>query len=188
MQTGEYSKRMGDIEELVRKAESIPDPDSRAAALELARAVMELHGAGLAKIIEILSEGGSSTIDSLVREDLISSLLVLHDLHPDNLETRVTQALDSVLPYLRSHGGDLEFLGIQEGTVRLRFQGSCRNCPGSAITAREVIENAIYGKAPDAAGVEIEGIAPRTAPADENLVQLEPGDGFPLTRVGRDGL
>ncbi len=45
-------------------------------------------------------------------------------------------ALDSVRPYLGSHGGDVELLGVDEdaGAVHLRLLGSCDGCPSSAVT------------------------------------------------------
>ena len=48
---------------------------------------------------------------------------------PPILESRVEQALERVRPYLRSHGGNVEMLGIAEGVVRLRMLGSCNGCP-----------------------------------------------------------
>ena len=35
------------------------------------------------------------------------------------------EALDSVRPYMESHGGDVELLGIEDGVARLRLEGSC---------------------------------------------------------------
>ena len=45
---------------------------------------------------------------------------------PCRVEERVREALDEVRPYLESHGGDVELLGVEDGVVRLRLQGSCR--------------------------------------------------------------
>ena len=73
----------------------------------------------------------------------MGGLLLLHGLHPLDLEARVRQALDKVRPYLRSHGGNVELLGVDEGVVRLRLEGSCHGCPSSAATMRQTIEEAI---------------------------------------------
>jgi Fe-S cluster biogenesis protein NfuA len=69
----------------------------------------------------------------------------------------VRQALDKVRPHLRSHGGDVELLGVVRGVVRLRMVGSCDGCPSSAAALRQAVEEAVAATAPDAAGVEVEG-------------------------------
>ena len=58
-------------------------------------------------------------------------------------------ALDEVRPYLASHGGDVELLGVEDGVVRLRLEGSCNGCPSSAMTLKLAIEEAIARAAPD---------------------------------------
>jgi Fe-S cluster biogenesis protein NfuA len=177
MPANEFQKRVAKIEELARKMELIADPEIRAGALELVQSVMELHGSALDRILEIAAEAGppgAGIIRSYAADDLVSSLLLLHDLHPDDLETRVVSALDRVRPYLKSHGGNLELLGIEEGKVRIRLQGSCKGCPGSAVTSKTAIETAIYEKAPDVVAIEVEGIldADRTPAKQDGLVQL----------------
>jgi Fe-S cluster biogenesis protein NfuA len=64
-----------------------------------------------------------------------------------------------VRPYLRSHGGSVELLGVDDGVVRLRLEGNCHHCPSSAVTMKQTIEEAILGKAPEVAAVEVEGMA-----------------------------
>jgi Fe-S cluster biogenesis protein NfuA/nitrite reductase/ring-hydroxylating ferredoxin subunit len=90
----------------------------------------------------------------------VSSLLLLHGLHPLDLETRVAQALEQVRPYMRSHGGGVDLLEITgEGVIRLRLEGTCHGCPSSRVTLKFAVEKAIYAAAPDAAGLEVEGSA-----------------------------
>ena len=86
-------------------------------------------------------------------------LLLLYGLHPVPLETRVMGALDKVRPYLDSHGGNVELLGVADGVVRLRLQGSCKTCPSSAMTLKLAIEEAVYAAAPDVAAIEAEGVS-----------------------------
>ena len=99
---------------------------------------------------------------------------MLYGLHPLDLETRVLQALAQVRPYLRSHGGNVELIGVRDGVVHLRLVGSCHGCPSSAITMRQTIEKAILGKAPDVIAIEVEGAAemPSVAPDGRALVAL----------------
>jgi Fe-S cluster biogenesis protein NfuA/nitrite reductase/ring-hydroxylating ferredoxin subunit len=89
---------------------------------------------------------------------------VLHDLHPQSTEERVLAALDRVRPYLGSHAGDVEYLGLdQDGTVRLRLAGSCDGCPSSAMTVKMAIEKGIEDVAPEVTKVEVEGMVPESA-------------------------
>jgi Fe-S cluster biogenesis protein NfuA/nitrite reductase/ring-hydroxylating ferredoxin subunit len=157
----EMQARVARVETLLDKVESLSDPNARATAEETVRAVVELYGEGLARIMELVAElGGENTLNALAADDLVSHLLLLHDLHPDDAETRVARALEGVRPYLRSHGGNVEFLGIDEGVARLRLQGSCNGCPSSTMTLKLAIEEAITKVAPDLNGIEAEGVAP----------------------------
>jgi Fe-S cluster biogenesis protein NfuA/nitrite reductase/ring-hydroxylating ferredoxin subunit len=90
-------------------------------------------------------------------DDLVASLLVLHGLHPLNVEMRIARALDRVRPYLGSHGGDVKLLGVNEGVVHLRLEGSCHGCPSSTVTMKLAIERAIEEAAPEVVRIEVEG-------------------------------
>ena len=136
-------ERIRRIEKLVERVGEIPDIESRKAAHELMEAVLELHGAGLERTLEILFESGESgkvAIRKLAADKLVSSLLVLHGLHPDDMETRVQQALGKM-------SGRAELLGIFEGVVRVRVTGD---------GLRESVEAAIREAVPDAAEVLVE--------------------------------
>ncbi len=161
------------IDELVRKIEAMSDPDARASAVELLQSLMELHGAGIDRMMEIAAQSGTAgaaIIEGFAEDELVRGLLLLYGLHPVALETRVVQALDKVRPYLHSHGGNVELLGIEDGAVRLRLQGSCKSCPSSAMTLKLAIEEAIYEAAPDVTAIEAEGVL--EPPAPSGLVTL----------------
>ncbi|HEX7177509.1 MAG TPA: NifU family protein [Pyrinomonadaceae bacterium] len=149
------------IEELVRKIEATADPEARSTGVELLQSLMELNGAGLERMMEMAAETGAAghaLIDGFGRDELVRGLLLLYGLHPVALETRVAEALVKVRPYLQSHGGNVEVLGIEDGVVRLRLQGSCKSCPSSAMTLKLAIEEAIYEAAPDVTSIEAEGV------------------------------
>jgi Fe-S cluster biogenesis protein NfuA len=172
----EPSEGMQRVEGLIRKIEGLPDPSARAAAVELMQSLMDFHGAGLDRLMEIVSEAGEAgyrIFDEFARDELVASLLLLYGLHPVPLEQRVMQALDKVRPYLDSHGGNVELLGIEAGVVRLRLQGSCKTCPSSSMTLKLAIEEAIYQAAPDVAAIEAEGVAEQPPAAPSNgFVQI----------------
>lgn len=153
--------RVARVETLLEEVESLPDSNARATAEETVRALVDLYGEGLARISELVAQlGGEDMLHALAADELVSHLLLLHGLHPVDVETRVAKALESVRPYLRSHGGNVELLGIDGGVARLRLQGSCNGCPSSAMTLKLAIEEAITKVAPDLDGIETEGVAP----------------------------
>ncbi len=156
------------IEELIRKIEAMSDPDARATGVELLQSLMELNASGIDRMMEMAAEtgaAGQALIDGFGRDEMVRGLLLLYGLHPVVLETRVAEALVKVRPYLQSHGGNVEVLGIEEGVVRLRLQGSCKSCPSSAMTLKLAIEEAIYEAAPDVTAIEAEGVLEPPAPS-----------------------
>lgn len=132
---------------------------------ELVRSVMALYGEGLERILDLVPE----RVRDLAGDEVVASLLVLHDLHPDDLATRVQAALDGVRPYLGSHAGGISVLSIEDGVVRLRLEGSCDGCPSSALTVRNAVEGAILAAAPDVVAVETEGMV---EPGEPELLQI----------------
>jgi Fe-S cluster biogenesis protein NfuA/nitrite reductase/ring-hydroxylating ferredoxin subunit len=133
---------------------------ARERAEELVRLTADLYGAGIERILDIVHESGrldDEVVAALAADDLVASLLLVHGLHPYDVGTRVEQALESVRPYLGSHGGDVELLEVNEaGTVRLRLLGSCDGCPSSSVTLKLAVEGAIEAAAPEVTGIEVE--------------------------------
>lgn len=156
------------VEALLAELRSQAGPRVAAAAEELVSCLVELYGAGLARMTEIVGEdeSGPELMGKLVADPLVESLLLVHDLHPLDTSARVRRAVEEVLPQLGSHAGNVEYLGLDEaGVLRLRLEQS--GC--SADTVRDLIENAVAGAAPEAAGVSIELAQP---PAEPTLLQI----------------
>jgi Fe-S cluster biogenesis protein NfuA len=176
MEDQPFAQRMQRIEALIQEAEQLPDPSAQTLARELVQALLELHGAGFSQVLGILERSGPAgrdCIEACAADGLVSSLLLLHGVHPLDMETRVQRALEKVRPYLRSHGGDVELLAIGDGAVRLRMQGSCNGCPSSAQTLKNAIEEAICEAAPDVIHIEVEGAVAASTPAPANgLISL----------------
>jgi Fe-S cluster biogenesis protein NfuA/nitrite reductase/ring-hydroxylating ferredoxin subunit len=148
-------QQVAQIEGLLEDIESLPDPDAREKATDVVAALLDLYGEGLARIVDRLA--GTDAVPTLCDDELVSQLLILHGLHPVPLEKRVRSALSEVRPYLESHGGDVELLGLDDGIARLRLAGSCNGCPSSAVTLKLAIEEAIYKHAPDVVGIDAQG-------------------------------
>jgi Fe-S cluster biogenesis protein NfuA/nitrite reductase/ring-hydroxylating ferredoxin subunit len=154
----------GERIEVLLEAASAGGRVARERAEELVRLVVDLYGAGLERLLEIVHDAGrldDALLDRLTADDLVGGLLAVHGLHPDDVATRVARALDSVRPYLGSHGGDVELVGLTEdGVVRLRMLGSCDGCPSSSVTLTLAVETAIQAAAPEVSGIAIEEAAP----------------------------
>ncbi len=155
------------MDELVARVETLLEEVDESGE-QLVQALLEMYGEGLRRIVERVDG------KALAEDELVSHLLLLHDLHPVPVGDRVREALESVRPYLESHGGDVELVAVEEGVVRLRLHGSCNGCPSSTMTLKLAIEDAIQRMAPEVEHVEAEGVSdPAPAP---NLLQLEVSD------------
>jgi Fe-S cluster biogenesis protein NfuA/nitrite reductase/ring-hydroxylating ferredoxin subunit len=162
------------VQRLSDRVDRLEDREARDAAQELVGAVLEMHGAGLAKIGEILDGAGAAGEEAkrkLVADGVVASLLLIHDLYPVPLEQRVREALEEVRPYMESHEGDVELLGVEDGVVRLSLKGSCDGCPASASTLELAIKEALEKAAPDLVGLEVEGVV-ETAPPPTSGIEL----------------
>jgi hypothetical protein len=107
----------GRIEELLGGLTASRD---RQAAEELVRLLVETYGNALGRIVGILRSHDPALVDELVSDELVESLLLVHD---------------TVRPYLGSHAGGVEYLGVDDGGVaRLRLEGNCDGCPSSTLT------------------------------------------------------
>jgi Fe-S cluster biogenesis protein NfuA/nitrite reductase/ring-hydroxylating ferredoxin subunit len=168
-------ERVARVEALLEEVEGLGDPLAREKANEVAQALLELYGAGLERMVQAIAEhdGDGRLAEAFAGDELVSHLLLLHDLHPVPLEERVRGALEEVRPYLESHGGNVELAGVEEGVVRLRLQGSCSGCPSSTATLKLAIEDAVLRAAPEVEEIEAEGVEEEAAPAPSGLVQLE---------------
>jgi len=170
----EFQRRLGRVEELIAALESAADPAVREQTRELIETLLDLHGRGLEQILEAMHETGETgeqVIDKLGRDQLVSGVLLLHGLHPLDLETRVRNALEAVRPRLGLHGGSVELLEVtKDGGVRIRLEGNCHGCPSSRITLHSTIEEELYAVAPDITSLQVDGAADPNAPADPNRV------------------
>jgi Fe-S cluster biogenesis protein NfuA/nitrite reductase/ring-hydroxylating ferredoxin subunit len=144
------------VQELTAQLEEVQDFQARAIADELVASIIQLYGDGLERIFAALDD---EMRDRLAGDGVVASLMLIHGLYPIDLETRVREALDSVRPYMESHGGDVELLGIEGGVARMRLVGHCDGCPASQSTLELAIKTALEETAPDLEGLEVEGVS-----------------------------
>ena len=170
-------QQVGDrIEDLLAQLRDGGGP-AAGAAEELVGLLVGLYGDGLSRVAAALRGGGAAgaaMLAELAGDPLVGSLLLLHDLHPLDVDTRIQQALDRVRPYLGSHAGGVQYLGVTGGVARLRLEGSCHGCPSSTATVRLAIEGAVTEAAPEVSEVVVEGVTP---PPETALLQIGPRPG-----------
>ena len=162
VEASEFQAKLSRLETLIQQSERLPDP-ARTHARELVQSLLDVHGTALTQLLKHVAANDthSAILDACAADEVVSGLLLLHGLHPLELEDRVRQALEHVRPAIRAHG-DVVLLAVEAGTVQLRFEGGCGSCASSTTTMRQVIEDAIFAHAPEIAAVEIEGLADAT--------------------------
>jgi hypothetical protein len=108
--------------------------------------VTELYGGGLERVVELVSH---DDLERLVADDLVASLLVLHGLHPLDLDQRVRAALD---------GTDTEVLRLDEaeGVLHLRMAAGADSCQ------RRAVEQAVEAAAPEIVHIDLATPTPVT--------------------------
>jgi Fe-S cluster biogenesis protein NfuA/nitrite reductase/ring-hydroxylating ferredoxin subunit len=162
------------VQELTARLDTIEDPAARELAEELTSAVVQMYGVGLERTLAAIKQAGPAgepIMDALVQDGVVASLMLIHDLYPVSVEERVLQALERVRPYMESHGGNVELLGVHEGIAHLRLQGSCKSCSASSSTLELAVRQALEEAAPDLEGMDVEGVVEEEAPALAGLQQ-----------------
>ena len=150
MDTAEFQERMQRIEELIAAIQEHANPVVRASAVELVRALLDIHRAGLEQTLEQIvrqGEPGQAILNELLQNELVSRLLLLHGLHPVDLPTRLQTALDQVQARLRTLGADVELVRATHEAVELRVRRGSED-------VHRLLEDAILEAAPDVLRIE----------------------------------
>ena len=151
-----FEARIARIETLTGLLERCTDPEARAASRELVGALLDLHGAGLARILSLTSaagDAGRAIASTFARDGLVANLLLLHGLHPDDLESRVRSAIEDLRTRIDDHAG-VALVELDGDVLRLRVSGGCGGCHSSAVAVKRTIEDALLAAAPDLAVIE----------------------------------
>jgi Fe-S cluster biogenesis protein NfuA len=153
------ARSVGQRIERLLDATASDGPMARERAEDLVRVVAELYGSGLERMLEIAYDAGAlddAVLDALAGDELVSSLLVVHGLHPYSVEQRVANALERVRPCMGSHGGDIQLVEVtDEGVARLRMLGSCDGCASSAVTLDLTVREAVEAAAPEVVRIDV---------------------------------
>jgi Fe-S cluster biogenesis protein NfuA len=152
----EFTERMEHVARLVASlATRADDPVSRDAA-SLLGIMSELYAAGLQRMLALINAGGDAyrpLQERFAQDDLIRSMLLLHDMHPIDLKTRLAEAVDNLRPVVESYGGRVSIVGVSRDQVTLRLQISDSAGPSPVKMIKDLLEQAILVVAPDAGTV-----------------------------------
>ena len=158
----EFQEKMRRLGTLVGELDQLPGAGSKVALVQL---LMEVHRSALERIMELIFESGREAgapgrimIDKLGQDPIVRNLLLLYSLHPDNLETRVLQALDALRGRLRKLDSRVELVNLQGGDVQLRVHTSGHARGSMVKDLRSIVEGGIYDLAPDVASLTILGL------------------------------
>src|SRR6476469_11009820 len=176
MNRRDLQDRSQEVEEVLDEFAGAGDDAALERAERLVRSLMGLYAAALGRVLDVAEERDPALVRALADDEVVGSLLVLHDLHPDDVDTRVQAALDRVRPYLGSHAGGIEYLGVdQEGVAHLTLQGSCHGCPSSSVTVTMAVEGAVLEAAPEVTAVDVVGVVADTPSSPLLQIGLRPG-------------
>ncbi|HKH41777.1 MAG TPA: NifU family protein [Solirubrobacterales bacterium] len=151
----DFDKAVAELEALVETLER--EGDER--ALLLLQLVDAIHRPALERI----AAGDTS-------DPIAQALLQMYDIAPPDDDVLVEEALDEVRPYIHSHGGEVELLGVTDGVVELRMSGSCAGCAASAMTLKRGVEEALRNHYPGFREVVAEEVEKQAGP---QLLQIE---------------
>ena len=129
----EFGEAVARLDDLVVQLER--EGDERALAL------LQLIDAIHRPALELIADGKAD-------HPIARALLAMYDLAPVDEVVQVEEALDEVRPYVESHGGQLELLGVEDGVVRVSLSGSCQGCAGSEVTLRRGVEQVLRERYP----------------------------------------
>ncbi len=136
---------LGEVEEL--------DEATRARVFELMDGFDLIHRTALGALGEALDP---QTLERLRGSD--PAIAWMFDAYRVGVDERseADAALESVRPYIHSHGGKVEVLEVRGGVVRLRLSGACSGCTASAVTLQDGIDEALREHLPGFVATEVE--------------------------------
>jgi Fe-S cluster biogenesis protein NfuA len=156
-ESGNMAKR---LQELLEQIQSHPNPAARALLQDCLQSLLAFYGDGLARILRHVQDAGPTgeeILERLMHDHAVSGLLLIHGLHPVALEARLRGALEKVRPYMQSHGGNIELLGLENDVAQVKLQGTCKSCPSSGVTLELAVRRAVEEACPDLLGFEVVG-------------------------------
>lgn len=144
------------VEDTLASLDALPESRAREAARKLMEAVLDLHGAALARLTALVARSGHAEplYAAFVEDHLVAGVLLLHGLHPELPEVRVRRALEALEPSLHRQGAEATLVEVSDGVARLRLRAPGASREEAALLRRE-LEAALVEAAPDLAEIAI---------------------------------
>jgi Fe-S cluster biogenesis protein NfuA len=174
MNSNEFQAHAEQVERLVEQVSGLKVDDARTAALDLMQALMDLHGAGLTRIVDLLGESESSrkSLAKLGEDPMVCGLMVLYGIHPVSLDDRIKNAVDKARLQVQKQGGRVELLEVSDGLVRVSISSTGNGCHSSPDALKQIVEQSIREAAPEVIDVMADGVAsPTSAFLPLNMIQ-----------------
>jgi len=106
---------------------------------EIYATIMDFFHSGL----PIVNEDATPSTDTEILEDDDDTVAMIKEL----LDTRIR-------PTVQEDGGDVIYMGFDDGVVKLRMQGACTSCPSSVVTLKNGVQNMLQFYIPEVVAVE----------------------------------
>lgn len=134
-----FDQLLDDMERLLAELEESDDA-MRERVFSLLDGVDAVHRHALGRLEPLL---GPEQVERLRNAD--PAVAWLFEAYAVGVDERAAAeaALESVRPYLHSHGGDVAVLDSRAGVVTVRLSGACSGCTASTITLRRGVEEAL---------------------------------------------
>ena len=70
------------------------------------------------------------------------------------MEEKIKESLNKIRKYLQADGGDVSFVSVNDGVVKVKLEGACGGCPMAAMTLKNVVEQMLKQDVPGVVSVE----------------------------------
>lgn len=156
--------------ELLATVEDLDEPE-RQSVFELLDGIDTIHRLALDRLARGI---GTAEIERLRATD--PAVAWLFDAYGIGVDQRAAaeHALETIRPYVHSHGGQVEVLDVSDGVVRVKMSGSCAGCSASAVTLEYGVTEAMREHLPGFVRLEVEEEpAPPHPPPGPTLVEIQ---------------
>ncbi len=82
----------------------------------------------------------------------------MSDFNQQEIEKEIIKIIDKIKPYLYSEGGDIEYVGFEDGIVYVRMLGACNGCMAMDYTLKDGIEALLVENIPEV--IEVKNLEP----------------------------
>ncbi|MCP2163498.1 NifU family protein [Goodfellowiella coeruleoviolacea] len=157
---------VGQVEQLLTQVGEHQDTPAGRIAAQAVQALVDLYGEALARVVALAARAGFGA--ELTGDELLEHLLLVHELHPDPVETRVRRVVGELNAELRARGAVVELVEVRPDVVTVRLTTS--GCASTGHALASTVEDAVLRVAPEVGRVET--VAPRAEPVLVPVAEL----------------